>query len=56
MENEQIRDSIKALLNDLLFSTAKEEPFNGPFEQGLQNAIKSWVAANGVTDDRYKFV
>jgi energy-coupling factor transporter ATP-binding protein EcfA2 len=54
-EDMHVQSSVKALLKDLTSSTAKEEPFDGPFETGLQNAVKSWVAAHGIIDVRYAF-
>ena len=54
-QQTEIQNSVKAILKDLTSGAAKEEPFDGPFEAGLQEAVKSWAVAHRITDPRFTF-
>jgi putative ATP-dependent endonuclease of OLD family len=55
IKNEVVRNSVKALLKELISTDASEEPFAKQFEIGLREAVSNWAAKNAPKDGRYVF-
>ncbi|MDE5538426.1 AAA family ATPase [Elizabethkingia meningoseptica] len=50
---EQVKESVEAILDDLIDATCKEEPFYKVFSEGLVEEFQKWVGEKGIQDMRF---
>ncbi len=53
--NHRLRDTVRAVMLDLVSPTSIPEPFEGDFEAGLRQRLEEWVQAHKIQDERYVF-
>lgn len=52
-ENEEVKKSVEAMLDDLIDAESNEEPFDKDFTDGLPEKFNDWVKANEIKDPRF---
>ncbi len=53
--NDGLRDTVRAVILDLVSPTSVPEPFEGDFEAGLRQRLEEWVQVHKIQDERYVF-
>jgi len=54
-DDEDVRKSVEAILDDLMDIKCNEEPFGEVFSTELAECFKKWVVENGIKDLRFAF-
>jgi predicted ATP-dependent endonuclease of OLD family len=50
---DSVKKSVKTVLDELINTNSKQEPFEKDFSLGLDEVFKAWVAKNGIKDIRF---
>ncbi|OMP75205.1 ATP-dependent endonuclease [[Flexibacter] sp. ATCC 35208] len=52
-ENEEIRKSVEAVLDELIDQNCNQEPFDKSFSESLKEKFETWVKNNEIKDSRF---
>ncbi len=52
-DNDPVKKSVEAVLDDLIDANCSEEPFAKPFSESLPEKFTEWVAVKGIRDPRF---
>ena len=52
-DNDLVKKSVEAVLDDLIDANCKEEPFEKPFAESLPEKFTEWVSTNEIKDLRF---
>lgn len=53
-ENDKVKKSVEAVLDDLIDANCSQEPFDKDFSESLPEKFNEWVNVNSIKDQRFK--
>src|SRR5690606_22204392 len=52
-DEDEVKTSVEAILDDLIDANCKEEPFDKAFSEGLVEEFQEWTEEKGIKDMRF---